>query len=44
MLEGDPAAEARKQLSEAEAERDWQEGRALSVDEALALALRWSER
>lgn len=43
MLEGDPAAEARRQLSEAEAERSWQEGRSLDVEEALALARRWSE-
>ena len=38
MLEGDPAAEARSQLPEAEAERSWQEGRHLDVDEASALA------
>jgi predicted ATPase/class 3 adenylate cyclase len=43
MLEGDPAADAWGQLPEAEAERSWQEGRGLSVDEALALALHWSE-
>ena len=43
MLEGDPAAEARRELPEAEAERSWQEGRNLDVDEALALARRWSE-
>jgi len=43
MLEGDPAAEARRELPEAEAERSWQEGRNLDVDEALALARGWSE-
>jgi predicted ATPase/class 3 adenylate cyclase len=37
MLEGDPAAEARRQLPEAEAERCWQEGRNLGVEEAFAL-------
>ena len=40
MLEGDPAAEARSQLGDAEAERSWQEGRDLDVDAALALARR----
>jgi hypothetical protein len=43
MLEGDPAAEARSQLPEAEAERSWEEGRGLSVEDALALAGSWSE-
>jgi predicted ATPase/class 3 adenylate cyclase len=43
MMEGDPAAEARGQLPEAEAERSWQEGRSLGVEEAVALARRWSE-
>jgi predicted ATPase/class 3 adenylate cyclase len=43
MLEGDPAAAARRQLSEAEAERSWQEGRNLDTKEALALARRWRE-
>ncbi len=42
MLEGDPAAEARRQLPEAEAERTWQEGRSLGVEEAVALAAFWS--
>ena len=40
MLEGDPAAEARSQLGDAEAERSWLEGRDLDVDAALALARR----
>ena len=38
MLEGDPAAEARAQLSEDEAERCWQEGRSLELEQALAMA------
>ncbi len=43
MLEGDPAAEARRGLQDSDAERSWQEGRSLDVDGALALAQRWSE-
>jgi len=39
MLEGDPASEARGQLPEDEAERSWQEGRGLGVEEASALAV-----
>ena len=38
MLEGDPAAEARAQLSQDEAERCWQEGRSMQLEQALALA------
>ena len=38
LMEGDPAAEARAHLSEDAAERAWEEGLALSVDEAVALA------
>jgi hypothetical protein len=38
MLEGDPAAEARAQLSPDEAERCWQEGRSMELEQALALA------
>ena len=38
LLEGDPAAEARAHLSEEVAQRAWEEGQALSVDEAVALA------
>jgi predicted ATPase/class 3 adenylate cyclase len=38
LLEGDPAAEARVHLSEDAAERAWEEGRAMSVEEAVALA------
>jgi len=40
MLEGDPAAEARAQLSEDEAERCWQQGRSMELEEALTLARR----
>src|SRR5437868_2401325 len=43
MLEGDPAAEARAQLSEEEAERCWQQGRSMELEEALALAHRGAE-
>jgi predicted ATPase/class 3 adenylate cyclase len=43
MLEGDPAAEARSQMGDAEAERSWQEGRSLDVEGALDLSRRWSE-
>ena len=38
LLEGDPAAEARAHLSEDVAQRAWEEGQALTVDEAVALA------
>ena len=38
MLEGDPAAEARVQLSAEEAERCWLEGRSMTQDEAMTLA------
>jgi len=38
LLEGDPVAEARAHLSEDAAERAWEEGLAMSVDEAAALA------
>jgi predicted ATPase len=38
LLEGDPAEEARAHLSEEAARRAWEEGSALSVDEAVALA------
>jgi hypothetical protein len=40
MLEGDPVEEARSHLSEDEARRAWEEGLAMSVDEAAALTLR----
>jgi len=43
MLEGDPAAEARAQLSEDEAERYWQQGRSMELEEALTLARRGAE-
>lgn len=43
MLEGDPAAEARRGLQDSDAERSWQEGQSLDVDGALALVQRWSE-
>src|SRR6266550_53036 len=43
MLEGDPAAEARAQLSEDEAERCWQQGRSMELEEALTLARRGTE-
>jgi predicted ATPase/class 3 adenylate cyclase len=38
LLEGDPADEARAHLSEDAARRAWEEGLAMSVDEAVALA------
>ena len=38
MLEGDPVVEARAQLSEDEAERCWQQGRSMELEEALTLA------
>ena len=38
LLEGDPADEARAHLSEDQAQRAWEEGLAMSVDEAVALA------
>ena len=38
MLEGDPAADAREHLSEEAAGRAWEAGRAMSLEEALALA------
>jgi non-specific serine/threonine protein kinase len=40
MLEGDPAEEARGHLSATDADRAWEEGRAMSVTEALELAMR----
>ncbi|HYU63557.1 MAG TPA: adenylate/guanylate cyclase domain-containing protein [Verrucomicrobiae bacterium] len=43
MLEGDPAAEARSQMADAEAERSWQDGRSLDVEAASDLSRRWSE-
>ena len=36
LLEGDPAEEARAHLTEA-ARRAWEEGRAMSIDDAVAL-------
>jgi predicted ATPase/class 3 adenylate cyclase len=38
LLEGDPAAEARAHLSEDVADKAWADGRAMSVDDAVALA------
>jgi predicted ATPase/class 3 adenylate cyclase len=38
LLEGDPEAEARAHLSEEAAQRAWEEGLALSVDQAVAMA------
>jgi len=38
MLEGDPVAEARAHLSEDAARRAWEEGRAMSVEQAAAVA------
>jgi predicted ATPase/class 3 adenylate cyclase len=43
MLEGDPAAEARAQLSDEEAEQCWQEGRTMELEQALAMAGRRAE-
>ncbi|MGH2685339.1 MAG: ATP-binding protein, partial [Actinomycetota bacterium] len=40
LLEGDPALEAREHLAGDVADRAWGEGRAMSVDEAVALAHR----
>jgi predicted ATPase/class 3 adenylate cyclase len=38
MLEGDPVAEARAHLTEEAADRAWQEGLAMTVEDAVALA------
>jgi predicted ATPase/class 3 adenylate cyclase len=38
MLEGDPVADARAHLTEDAAQRAWQEGRTMSVPQAMALA------
>jgi predicted ATPase/class 3 adenylate cyclase len=38
MLEGDPVAEARAHLTEEAAEQAWQEGRTMTVEDAVALA------
>jgi tetratricopeptide (TPR) repeat protein len=38
ILEGDPVAEAREHLSDEEATRAWEEGLAMSIDEAVRLA------
>jgi len=38
IMEGDPAAEARSHLSEEEAKRAWDEGLAMNVQQAVALA------
>jgi predicted ATPase/class 3 adenylate cyclase len=38
MLEGDPAAEARELVSEGAADRAWEEGWAMSVEDAVSLA------
>jgi predicted ATPase len=40
LMEGNPAEEARAQLSEEEAQMAWDKGLAMSVDEAVALARR----
>jgi predicted ATPase/class 3 adenylate cyclase len=40
LLEGDPVGEARALLSDDAADRAWEEGRAMSVDQAVALARR----
>jgi hypothetical protein len=40
ILDGDPVAEARVHLAEEVAQRAWEEGLAMSVDEAVALAHR----
>jgi hypothetical protein len=37
LLEGDPAEEARAHLTEEAARRAWEEGRAMSIDDAVAL-------
>jgi hypothetical protein len=38
MLEGDPAADARAHLTEDAAQQVWEQGLAMTVDEATALA------
>jgi hypothetical protein len=38
IMEGDPAAEARPNLPAGVAERAWKEGRAMSVEDAVAFA------
>src|SRR5207247_3895084 len=38
LLEGDPVAEARAHLPEDVADRAWDEGRSMDVDQAVALA------
>lgn len=38
LLEGDPTAEARPHLDDEVAQRAWEEGRSMSLDEAVALA------
>jgi len=38
LLEGDPAAEARLHVSEESAQRAWEDGQAMTVDQAVALA------
>jgi predicted ATPase/class 3 adenylate cyclase len=43
LLEGDPADEARAHLPEEEAQRAWDEGLAMDVDEAVGLARRQPE-
>ena len=40
LLEGDPAVEARAHLPEDVAERAWEKGLTMSVDDAVALARR----
>jgi predicted ATPase/class 3 adenylate cyclase len=40
LMEGDPAAEARAELPEDVAQRAWEEGRAMSLGEAVAFAQR----
>src|SRR5207245_922946 len=42
-LEGDPVAEARAHLSDDAAKRAWEEGLAMDVDEAIALAHKEAE-
>jgi hypothetical protein len=37
LLEGDPAEEARAHLTEEAARRAWEDSRAMSIDDALAL-------
>jgi hypothetical protein len=43
LMEGDPAADARAQLPDDMADRAWDEGRAMSVDDAVALARKEAE-